>query len=108
MIILNGLLILIEIMNLVLARGVWSMAENNTNSGMPETSIATLKEALCAQQQLLQKLYAELDVEKESSATAVSEALSMILHLQGVMEASQYKRMTEEEICHAEENLANI
>ncbi|KAK4853520.1 hypothetical protein QYF36_017406 [Acer negundo] len=87
------------------------MAENNTNSEMPETNITALKEALCAQQQLLQKLYAELDVERESSATAVSEALSMILRLQGeksavVMEASQYKRMTEEEICHAEETLA--
>ncbi|KAK0571976.1 hypothetical protein LWI29_024319 [Acer saccharum] len=86
------------------------MAENNVNSGMPETNITALKEALCAQQQLLQKLYAELDVERESSATAVSEALSMILRLQGeksavMMEASQYKRMTEEEICHAEENL---
>ncbi|TXG60855.1 hypothetical protein EZV62_012218 [Acer yangbiense] len=87
------------------------MAENNTNSEMPETNITALKEALCAQQQLLQKLYAELDVERESSATAVNEALSMILRLQGeksavVMEASQYKRMTEEEICHAEETLA--
>ncbi|KAK2646588.1 hypothetical protein Ddye_021783 [Dipteronia dyeriana] len=87
------------------------MAENNVNSGMPETNITALKEALCAQQQLLQKLYAELDVERESSSTAVSEALSMILRLQGeksvvMMEASQYKRMTEEEICHMEENLA--
>ncbi|KAL5772968.1 hypothetical protein ACOSP7_012586 [Xanthoceras sorbifolium] len=87
------------------------MAENNMNSGMPETNITALKEALCAQQQLLQKLYAELDVERESSSTAVSEALSMILRLQGeksalMMEASQYKRMSEEEIHHAEETLA--
>ncbi|KAJ4709536.1 Myosin-binding protein [Melia azedarach] len=87
------------------------MAEGNMNLGMSEAEVKELKDALCAQQQLLQKLYAELDVEREASATAVSEALSMILRLQEeksavVMEASQYKRMTEAKICHAEESLA--
>lgn len=77
----------------------------------PETDTGELEEALYAQQQLLQKLNTELDVERESAATAASEALSMILRLQGEkaslkMEASQYKRMAEEKMCHAEEALA--
>ncbi|KAJ7955671.1 Myosin-binding protein [Quillaja saponaria] len=81
--------------------------------GIPETNITAMKETLRAQQQLLQKLYAELDQEREASATAASEALSMILRLQGEkatmkMEASQYKRMVEEKMCHAESSLAVI
>lgn len=69
-----------------------------------------LKETLHAQQELLQKLYNELDMERESSATAADEALSMILRLQGEksaleMEASQYKRIAEEKMCHAQETL---
>ena len=87
------------------------MAESNTSLGVQETDMTTLKEALWAQQQLLQKLYSELDEEREASATAASEALSMILRLQGEkasvkMEASQYKRMTEERMCHAEKSLS--
>lgn len=78
---------------------------------MPETDIAALTEALKSQQQLLQKLYADLDQEREASSTAADEALSMILRLQGEksavkMEANQYKRLAEEKICHAEEALA--
>ncbi|KAF2310438.1 hypothetical protein GH714_010139 [Hevea brasiliensis] len=78
---------------------------------VPETDITALEEALYAQQKLLQKLNTELDVEREAAATAASEALSMILRLQGEkaslkMEASQYKRMAEEKMCHAEEALA--
>ncbi|KAK3031769.1 hypothetical protein RJ639_037066 [Escallonia herrerae] len=77
---------------------------------MSETSSISLKEMLCAQQHLLQKLYNELDVEREASATAASEALSMILRLQGEkaavkMEAEQYKRLAEEKMCYAEESL---
>ncbi|CBI36557.3 unnamed protein product, partial [Vitis vinifera] len=87
------------------------MAESNTSLGTPETDMTTLKEALWAQQQLLQKLYSELDEEREASATAASETLSMILRLQGEkaavkMEASQYKRMAEERMCHAEKSLS--
>uniref|UniRef100_A0A5B7B3X3 GTD-binding domain-containing protein n=1 Tax=Davidia involucrata TaxID=16924 RepID=A0A5B7B3X3_DAVIN len=87
------------------------MAESSMSLGVSETEISALKEALCAQQQLLQKLYNEVDVEREASSTAASEALSMILRLQGEkatvkMEASQYKRMSEEKLCHAEEALA--
>ncbi|GLT49579.1 hypothetical protein SLA2020_231280 [Shorea laevis] len=84
------------------------MADSGGNS---ETDIAVLKEALCTQQHLLQKLNVELDVEREAAATAASEALSMILRLQGEkasvkMEAIQYKRLAEEKISHAEETIA--
>ncbi|PHT42273.1 hypothetical protein CQW23_16298 [Capsicum baccatum] len=83
------------------------MAESYT----PLLDVASLKETLCAQQQLLQKLYNELDEEREASSSAASEALSMILRLQGEkaavkMEAEQYKRLAEEKMCHAEESLA--
>lgn len=75
-----------------------------------ETDGSALREALFAQQQLLQELYNELDEEREASATAASEALSMILRLQGEkaaikMEADQYKRMAEEKMCHADLSL---
>ncbi|KAF8035570.1 hypothetical protein BT93_C1565 [Corymbia citriodora subsp. variegata] len=86
------------------------MAEIGFCLGMPEMDACALKEALFAQQQLLQKLYDELDEEREASATAASEALSMILRLQGEkaavkMEADQYKRMAEEKMCHADLSL---
>ncbi|KAJ8421345.1 hypothetical protein Cgig2_010434 [Carnegiea gigantea] len=72
--------------------------------------IDSLKETLKAQQELLQRLYKELDEERESSAIAADEALSMIVRLQGEksameMEASQYKRIAEEKMCHAQEML---
>ena len=51
--------------------------------GTPETDITALTEALKSQQHLLQKLYADLDQEREASSTAADEALSMILRLQG-------------------------
>lgn len=75
--------------------------------------ISSLKEALCAQQFLLQKLYNELDAEREASASAASEALAVILRLQGEkaavkMEAEHYKRLSEEKIFHAEESMAVI
>ncbi|KAL2338545.1 hypothetical protein Fmac_012991 [Flemingia macrophylla] len=77
---------------------------------MAESEVTAMKETLRAQQQLLQRLYAELDEEREASATAASEAMDMILRLQGEkaavkMEASHYKRMAEEKIGHAETTL---
>ncbi|XP_047950432.1 uncharacterized protein LOC125196101 isoform X1 [Salvia hispanica] len=77
------------------------------------SEICALKDALCAQQELLQKLYSDLDAEREASASAASEALAVILRLQGEkaavqMEADHYKRLSEEKICHAEESLAMI
>ncbi|CAK8534370.1 unnamed protein product [Lathyrus sativus] len=73
-----------------------------------EVTVLDRTETLGSQGQLLQKLYAELDEEREASATAAMEAMDMILRLQGEkatveMEASQFKRMTEEMIEHAEE-----
>lgn len=87
-----------------------AMTENNTDSKMTVETNTVLKEALCAQQRLLQKLYNELDVEREASATAASEALAMILRLQGEkaaikMEAEQYKRLVEEKMYYAEESM---
>lgn len=78
---------------------------------MADNDVAVLKEALCNQYILMKKLYMELEEEREASATAASEALSMILRLQREkaaekMEACQYKRMAEEKMHHAEECLA--
>ncbi|XP_028789272.1 uncharacterized protein LOC114745288 [Neltuma alba] len=87
------------------------MAEASSSSGtMAGSDIIAMKETLRAQQQLLQKLYVELDEEREASATAASEALDMILRLQGEkaavkMEARQYERMAEEKLEHAETTL---
>ncbi|KAK7268141.1 hypothetical protein RIF29_20828 [Crotalaria pallida] len=72
--------------------------------------VIAMKETLHAQQRLLHKLYSELEKEREASATAASEAMKMIVHLQGEkalvkMEANQYKRMAEEKIGHAEASL---
>ncbi|KAJ0246037.1 GTD-binding domain-containing protein [Hirschfeldia incana] len=69
-----------------------------------------VRETMWAQQELLQKITQELDDEREASSSAASEALSMILRLQGEksaleMETSQYKRMAEEKMCHAETSL---
>lgn len=87
------------------------MADNSMV--MSQDDISALKETLHAQQNLLQKLYNELDQEREASATAASEALSVILRLQGEksavkMEAEHYKRLAEEKMCHAEESFAII
>ncbi|XP_057536786.1 uncharacterized protein LOC130814665 [Amaranthus tricolor] len=84
------------------------MAARTTS--LPTHEIDYLKETLHAQQELLQKLYNELDVERESSNVAADEALSMILRLQGEkaameMEASHYKRIAEEKMCYAQEAL---
>ncbi|GMI83984.1 hypothetical protein HRI_002067700 [Hibiscus trionum] len=87
------------------------MAGTSATPAIQETDVTVLKELLRSQQQLLQKLYSELEVERESSATATNESLAMILRLQSEkaamkMEASQYKRLAEEKIGHAEESLA--
>lgn len=82
----------------------------SSSSSMDRSDVASMKEALKTQQKLLQKLYAELEEEREASATAASEALSMILRIQEEkaaekMEATQYKRMTEEKMQHVERSL---
>ncbi|KAJ0989840.1 hypothetical protein J5N97_008196 [Dioscorea zingiberensis] len=73
--------------------------------------IRVLKEALCKQCLLMRKLYIELEEEREASATAANETLSMILRLQvekaeEKMEACQYKKLTEEKMRQNEESLA--
>ncbi|XP_047329651.1 uncharacterized protein LOC124932974 [Impatiens glandulifera] len=87
------------------------MAEFNSpryRSGAAEKEI---KETLYAQQKLLKNISNDLEVEREAASSAASEALSMILKLQGekaalMMEANQYKRLAEEKMCHAEEAIA--
>ena len=86
------------------------MVETRTASPMADANITAMKETLRAQQTPLQQLHAELDQEKEASATAANESMDMILRLQDEkaavkMEASHYKRMAKEKIGHAEETL---
>ncbi|CAH2061288.1 unnamed protein product [Thlaspi arvense] len=69
-----------------------------------------LRIALYEMKEDVQRLQEELDAEREATATSASEAMSMILRLQGekaalAMEASQYKRMVEETMTHAELSL---
>ncbi|KAL4397729.1 hypothetical protein AHAS_Ahas01G0221000 [Arachis hypogaea] len=66
------------------------MVETSTASPMAEADITAMKETLRAQQILLQQLHAELDQEREASATAASEAMDMILRLQGEKAAEDY------------------
>ncbi|KAH7659844.1 GTD-binding domain-containing protein [Dioscorea alata] len=78
---------------------------------MDEEDVKVLKEALCKQCLLLKKLYIELEEEREACATAVDEALSMILRLhvekaEAKMEAGQYKKLTEEKMRHNAESMA--
>lgn len=88
------------------------MAENGMCSVITrsKSDVIAMKETLRAQRELLEKLYTELDEEREASATAANEALDMILRLQGEkavvkMEASHYKRVAEEKIGHAEASI---
>ncbi|CAA7033120.1 unnamed protein product [Microthlaspi erraticum] len=76
-------------------------------SGVESTD---LRIALYETKEDVQRLHEELDAEREATATSASEAMSMILRLQGekaalVMEANQYKRMVEERMSHAELSL---
>ncbi|KAK4727792.1 hypothetical protein R3W88_032709 [Solanum pinnatisectum] len=78
---------------------------------MSRFDIESLQEMLCVQEQLIEKLYNELDEESEASSSAATEALSMVVRLQGEkaaeeMEAEQYKRFVEEKMSHAEESLS--
>ncbi|KAH0710200.1 hypothetical protein KY284_011627 [Solanum tuberosum] len=78
---------------------------------MSRFDVESLQEMHCVQEQLIEKLYNELDEESEASSSAATEALSMILRLQGEkaaeeMEAEQYKRFVEEKMSHAEESLS--
>ncbi|KAG6482001.1 uncharacterized protein LOC122013620 [Zingiber officinale] len=74
---------------------------------MAQREVAIMKEVL-HQYILIKKLHMEIEEERQASATAASEALSMILRLQKEkaeekMEACQYRRLTEEKLHHAQE-----
>lgn len=67
-----------------------------------------LKEALQAEREALAALYVELDQERNSSATAASEALAMISRLQEEkaalqLEARQFQRMVMENVLYDQE-----
>ncbi|XP_010525802.1 PREDICTED: myosin-binding protein 3-like isoform X2 [Tarenaya hassleriana] len=86
------------------------MVERSHSWNMPEAEAADLRIALYEQKELVSRLREELEAEREASASSASEALAMILRLQGEkatlsMEASQYKRMVEERISHVEISL---
>ncbi|CAH8263309.1 unnamed protein product [Arabidopsis lyrata] len=73
-------------------------------------STTDLRIALYEMKEDVQRLEEELDAEREATATSASEAMSVILRLQGekamlAMEASQYKRMVEERMSLAELSL---
>ncbi|KAF3598270.1 hypothetical protein F2Q69_00033123 [Brassica cretica] len=72
-----------------------------------------LRLALYECKEVTERLQDELNAEREASATSASEALSMILRLQGekaelAREAGQYKRIAQEEMSHAEMWFAHL
>ncbi|KAG1333883.1 myosin-binding protein 7-like [Cocos nucifera] len=78
-----------------------------------ENEAVALREALGSHQQSIQELYTELEEERNASATAASEAMSMILRLQrekaeAQMEARQFKRYAEEKMAHDQQELAAL
>ncbi|KAK1395897.1 hypothetical protein POM88_005760 [Heracleum sosnowskyi] len=95
---------------LISGRSCYKKESDMPPQRMSESKVIALKEALTAQQELLKQLYNDLDIEREASSTAASEALSMILRLQNEkaavkMEAGQFKRLAEEKISYAEETM---
>ncbi|XP_072969347.1 uncharacterized protein [Typha angustifolia] len=75
---------------------------------MAEREVIALRKALHDQYLAVEKLQTEIEEERKASASGTNEALSMILRLQEEkaiekMEASQYRRIAEEKIRHAEE-----
>lgn len=76
---------------------------------MAQREAVLMKEVL-QQHILIRKLYMEIEEEREASATAASEVLTMILRLQEEkaaekLEACQYRRLAEEKLHHAEQSL---
>ncbi|CAN7082074.1 unnamed protein product, partial [Brassica oleracea var. botrytis] len=87
------------------------MVERSHSFKMPGAEITDLRMALYERKEVVERLQDELEAEREASATSASEAMSMILRLQGekaelAMEAGQYKRIVEEEMSHAEMSFA--
>ncbi|CAD5184652.1 unnamed protein product [Musa acuminata subsp. malaccensis] len=76
---------------------------------MAEPEVIALREAIRSRSTTLEKLYGELEEEREAAASGADEALSMIVRLQEEkaaekMKASQYKRLAEEKLRHAKES----
>ncbi|ESQ54117.1 hypothetical protein EUTSA_v10025538mg [Eutrema salsugineum] len=87
------------------------MVERSRSFKIPGAETTDLRIALYERKEVVERLQEELNAEREASATSASEAMSMILRLQGekaelAMEAGQYKRMVEEEMSHAEMSFA--
>ncbi|GAB2230159.1 hypothetical protein Drorol1_Dr00014416 [Drosera rotundifolia] len=76
-----------------------------------ENECLALREMVSRQQETMQELYIELDEERNAASSAASEAMSMILKLQGEkaeiqMEARQFKRFAEEKMSHDVQEIA--
>ncbi|CAG7886642.1 unnamed protein product [Brassica rapa] len=89
------------------------MLERSHSLRIPGAEILDLRIALYEHKEVIERLQDELHAEREASATSASEALSMILRLQGekadlAREAGKYKRIAEEEISHAEMWFAHL
>ncbi|CAO2188382.1 unnamed protein product [Urochloa humidicola] len=74
---------------------------------MAENDTIQLQKAIFAQYIMMKKLFMELEVEREASATAATAAMTMIRKLQKEkdaerMEAWQYKRISEEKMNHTD------
>lgn len=88
-----------------------NMVERSRSFKIPGAETTDLRIALYERKEVIERLQEELNAEREASATSASEALSMIIRLQGEkaelsMEAGQYKRMVEEQMSHAEMSFA--
>ncbi|XP_013603386.1 PREDICTED: myosin-binding protein 7-like [Brassica oleracea var. oleracea] len=89
------------------------MLERSHSLRIPGAEILDLRLALYDCKEVTERLQDELNAEREASATSASEALSMILRLQGekaelAREAGQYKRIAQEEMSHAEMWFAHL
>ncbi|KAG2244997.1 hypothetical protein Bca52824_093183 [Brassica carinata] len=89
------------------------MLERSSSFRIPGAEIIDLRLAFYERKEVIERLQDELNAEREASATSASEALSMILRLQGekaelAREAGQYKRIAEEEMSHAETWFAHL
>ncbi|CAA7048706.1 unnamed protein product [Microthlaspi erraticum] len=85
--------------------------ERSRSFKIPGAETNDLRIALYERKEVVERLQDELNAEREASATSASEAMTMILKLQGekaelAMEAGQYKRMVEEQMSHAEMSFA--
>lgn len=75
-----------------------------------ENEVAALRDAVARHQKTVAELCVELEQERAASASAATEAMSMILRLQREkadvqMEARQFKRYAEEKMAHDQQEL---